>query len=660
MTSAIWEGITGLAYAGGYLWTCDGRATGFGNSNDIPTSVNFVTVLDPTTTPYPRVVKKIDLRQYIGPYIKNMRKIKKSPDGTRIYACTSGWHGQYSDRGIHGQVDTSFGTRFFSFADRPGLGGGFSPNYIGLTVTISGAADPNNNGTFPIDSDGNITNPLASTDANNGSLIWHLNTPGQSIIGSPCGYVIIIDVATKTVVGLAQLKNGIIADGSIFGNPSDLGDGSEARDCLEDNSGNLWVINASAGGAGQGISLLEKFNIATVISNGPGVQSTSSQQISVTRHAEEICFDSGFIWTASGYVGNTTFGGLTGKGIVSRIDPGAGTISIYQDSTHGIFGMLSDSTGRSPFPGNLYAFTTNTFTPRNRLLRFDPTQFPSASFRTTDFFTFLQADGGAIGSDGTNLWAGSRSTLSVSRSSIVKLPPTDISDAAILDEIDSNSPPFSDSGLGVWSLEFDGTWMWGARRGFNGRTNGNFINCGLQQADPFAAQYSNTFQNAAGDNVMQLWNGQFTGWVMQARSSSNGQLYTWSWPYPDFTGTAYPGPGSPEEIAVDAFSPLGSISVVMQARSSADSSLVTWLAPTEDFAGTLFPGPGTPLQTTVLSRNLVTSATNIQIKMQAVDSITNEIVTWDALPSSPDFGGFGYPGPGTPSEIAIHQIKYNT
>jgi hypothetical protein len=46
--------------------------------------------------------------------------------------------------------------------------------------------------------------------------------------------------------------------------------------------------------------------------------------------------------------------------------------------------------------------------------------------------------------------------------------------------------------------------------------------------------------------------------------------------------------------------------------------------------------------------------------MQAVDSITNEIVTWDALPSSPDFGGFGYPGPGTPSEIAIHQIKYNT
>ena len=97
----------------------------------------------------------------------------------------------------------------------------------------------------------------------------------------------------------------------------------------------------------------------------------------------------------------------------------------------------------------------------------------------------------------------------------------------------------------------------------------------------------------------------------------------------------------------------------MQAVSSANSSLVTWVAPTEDFAGTLFPGPGSPLQIAVASRNQAIATDNIQITMQARDSTTGQIVTWNSNPISPDFNGDSYPGPGTPSEIAVHQIKWN-
>ena len=313
--------------------------------------------------------------------------------------------------------------------------------------------------------------------------------------------------------------------------------------------------------------------------------------------------------------------------------------------------MLSNSSGRSPFPGAIYAFTTNTFTPRDQLLRFDPAQFPNPGFRT-HMVTLTSADGGAICSDGTNLWCSPRSAVS-SQAQFFILNPNNLT---IINQFTTNSTILNDSGLGSWSLDFDGTYIWGARRGFNGNVNGNFINCGLVQIN--ATTFD--FQNAANDNVMQLWNGQFLGWVMQARSSSNGALYTWAWPYPDYTGIGYPGPGAPLEIAVDLFSPIDSAStVVMQAVSSTSGALITWTSPTEDFAGTLFPGPGSPLQITVVGRNLVIPTDNISITMQAKDNTTNQISTWSSQPNSPDFTGTSYPGPGSPSDIAVDQTKYN-
>lgn len=45
---------------------------------------------------------------------------------------------------------------------------------------------------------------------------------------------------------------------------------------------------------------------------------------------------------------------------------------------------------------------------------------------------------------------------------------------------------------------------------------------------------------------------------MQARSSSNGQLYSWNSDSPDFAAAGYPGPGSAQDVAISMRPPAGS------------------------------------------------------------------------------------------------------
>jgi len=626
LVTPLWQGVSSICFAGGHLWTGDGQGTGFGTSNNLPQSVFYVTVLDPTSLPYPRVINRIDLRKYVGPYIKNIRKIKKSPDGTKVYVCTYGWYGEFCDRGTQGYV-TAGSPASFSANDPPRING-FIPNYTGLTVTISGANDPNNNGTFPYNADGSLINPLATTDANNGSLVWHLNTPGQSTIGSPCGLVFIFDSATMAVLGICQMQNGVIADAGGF----NKGDGSEARDCLDDGAGNLWAMNLTGGGGGNAIGLLEKFDIATAISNGPFVRTVASQQYSIPSHGEEMVLDSGYIWTAGCYVGG---------GNITRINPSDGSQTVYNDSAGDRFwGMLSDTTGRSPFPGAIYSTSVNYSSHTQSIYRFDPTQFPNPGFKTNTL-NVGNCDGGAIVGIGSDLWFSSREPVSGNQANFYKLDPSDLT---VLDNFATfnSSTPF-DGFLGCWQLDWDGTYLWGARRGFRGSS-------GIVQVIPG----SSSFQNSAGDNVMQFWQGQFTGYVMQARSSSNNQIYTWFSIQPDFGGIGYTGPGTPQEIAVLHYAPLEPGVSVMQARDSSTNNLVTWVTNNlDDFEGIFYPGPGTPLEIAVAQRNPVFS--NIDIIMQAKSSSTNQLVPWNSGGSF-DWGGEGFPGPGTPSEEAIDQF----
>lgn len=71
--------------------------------------------------------------------------------------------------GSNGSIIVSNGVAQFS-------GSGFFQNIVGQNITISGAANVNNNGSFPvIDISGATviyTNPLATTDTNNGAISW--------------------------------------------------------------------------------------------------------------------------------------------------------------------------------------------------------------------------------------------------------------------------------------------------------------------------------------------------------------------------------------------------------------------------------------------------------------------------------------------------------
>jgi hypothetical protein len=76
--------------------------------------------------------------------------------------------------------------------------------------------------------------------------------------------------------------------------------------------------------------------------------------------------------------------------------------------------------------------------------------------------------------------------------------------------------------------------------------------------------------------------------LMQARSSSNGQLYRWTSATVDFAATGYPGPGLPQNVAV-LKTDLAGEGYVMQARHSLTGAMHAWTSPTPDWAGAGFP-----------------------------------------------------------------------
>ena len=114
------------------------------------------------------------------------------------------------------------------------------------------------------------------------------------------GKVLVINALTYAVEGVALLSATAGGFTTVMG----------ARDCVDSQDGNFWVIQSSGGNTA---SSVEKFNMEAVLVNGPGTPTASVQQAVVSDHAEELCFGAGYIWTAGGTYSKT----------ISRINPNA-------------------------------------------------------------------------------------------------------------------------------------------------------------------------------------------------------------------------------------------------------------------------------------------------------------------------------------------------
>jgi len=204
------------------------------------------------------------------------------------------------------------------------------------------------------------------------------------------GRCLVIDIATKTVVGNAKTTNGLVG--------ADNFTSAGARDACDDGAGNLWVTNSNSSLG----NIIEKFSIASLLSNGTA-DTASILTVSTPDHAEEICFGAGYLWT-----GSANF--IPKK--LTRIDPTSGAVSTYTSpDSNAIWGPVFAF-------GKLWAGGGN-----GHVLRFDPAQFGTGGFRTH----VLNIGGAnmrtAFAVEGSYLWAGTNNSPAV----VAKINPTDMS-----------------------------------------------------------------------------------------------------------------------------------------------------------------------------------------------------------------------------------------
>lgn len=427
-TQYLWAGASGILYDGRYLWVSDGDVSGESNNPDPRAAI--LRVLDPTLDP-PALVASVNLAPY--GHIQNIRKVRLSSDGTKIYASSKGWSGQHITNPIDttAQINAFGGLTFVLLT--PTI---VQPSWVGATVTISGAATPGNNGTFPISAyDSNntfqITNPAGTTDANNGSITVVFNIPP--------GNVFVIDKTTRAVVGIAQMNAGLIGSGSH--------QAQGARDAIDDNAGYLWAVNSD----GYQPNILEKFSIATILTHGPSTPTTSLATVNIDDHAEELCLAAGFLWTGSA--------GTASPGFISRIDPTANTVATWATTTSTFnSGSGWEAYGLTALFGALWGGDA-----QGDVIRYNPAQFGTPGFATDVVFVMgdsLFPENGFT-SDGTNLWSANFGDTG-GLASLYKLSTT-AGSVTVLHTINYPSTGGSPGG-GAVELAFDGTHIWGTQR----------------------------------------------------------------------------------------------------------------------------------------------------------------------------------------------------
>lgn len=186
------------------------------------------------------------------------------------------------------------------------------------------------------------------------------------------GRVLVFDAFSYEIVGNAQTTLGPIGDDDYLA--------QGPIDCVDDGT-HLWVINSN----GQTANVVEKFVLATVLSNGT-TPTSSSATISTPQHSECICFGAGYVWTN---------GGLSYS--INRINPTTNVVDTYIDDTY-------HTQGCSFFFGSVWSGTSGP-----EVLRFDPAEWGTVDFRTAEIVTNLNSSKNAFASDGSFLWVGSSS-----------------------------------------------------------------------------------------------------------------------------------------------------------------------------------------------------------------------------------------------------------
>jgi hypothetical protein len=259
------------------------------------------------------------------------------------------------------------------------------------------------------------------------------------------GRCLIIDKATRAVVGNATVTAGAVGGGGIS---------QGARDALDDGAGRLFVVNTN----GSTYNVVERFDLATCLANGIA-PTASVATIQTDQHVEEMTFDGTYIWGAS--FGKTTE--------ITRITVATDAVSSCNDPL-----ARSWRTLKFLF-GELWAAVVDY----DQIFRLDRSAYvPGGS---VDMVTLQSpvlrlynrpSDLQSIESDGTYLWTAAfnmvrdiTGVLSSTEQS-VGLWGLDPADLTVKKEINTETQSNTNASLGqgFLSLAFDGTHLWSTKR----------------------------------------------------------------------------------------------------------------------------------------------------------------------------------------------------